>query len=135
MKKNTISVKSPALSKMIQEFLFSQGYEWLDSKKQFVDLFQYGNCSIVLDFTKKILSKTSFTIAEQTLDAATQMGELIAMFEKRDITIKDVALENGTTSRDGIISADGQTLTIGCHTSTFTRIEKLYKIMKEQQEK
>lgn len=70
----------------------------------------------------------------KVIDAATQMGELIALLEKKEIVIKSLATEEGGRKHDAVISEDGRSVKVGCSTVSFDKVEETYNAMKSIQE-
>jgi hypothetical protein len=70
------------------------------------------------------------------LDARTQLGEIIDMLSNAEVVIKALAREgSSSTTRDGVISADGKEVTVGCSNVSFAKVEEVYLAMKKLQEK
>lgn len=135
MKNIVINVhQSRALSHMVQEFLLEHGYNWVTNFDRNAPLRNYTGVDVAISGNEKgLLSYSPYGyyvrgnsfLGYRFFDAATQMGELIAMLEREEKLVADV-----TDSGEGaIVSQDGQSVKVGCRTVTFGKVKEIYEAM------
>lgn len=92
------------------------------------------NCLVVYRGSPDYMDKTKVYWGGEKnaiqINAATQMGELIALLEAPpEIVIVAAVREGATKMHDAVVSPDGLTLTVGCSTATFAKVKEIYETM------